>query len=219
MDRRDAKEVITWVLTEIRKQLYPYTTDGKLDLGKFNQGSISRIKGWEDLQTPSNSLRLDGTNPPVWTPYKSGQVLAFEDQAVNYQVVYWVWQLPHSYKLGSAIYPHIHTVPEDNTAGNVYWEFTYSIAAVNDAFPVATSIFLTQVQPEVTDKHTYTSFDAIPGSALPSESTDISTMIICSLARRSDDVLDTFTGKDVYLLEVDLHYERDTTGSYSILVK
>ena len=47
----------------------------------------------------------------------------------------------------------------------------------------------------------------------------ISSMLICKLQRRSSDALDTYDGKSVYLLEVDVHYQIDSLGSPTALVK
>jgi hypothetical protein len=174
---------------------------------------------WEDLRTPVNMLKFSDTKPPIWTSYKGSYVAAFEDQAVNYQSIYWVWQLPHSYKLGTDLYPHIHTVPEDDTSGNVYWQFTYSIAKKDGIFPNPTSVYGIAAMPAVADYHKFDYLAVISGAIIPSDSVDLSTIILCGLHRRSDDPLDTFGGKSVYLLEVDLHYQQDTAGSRQELTK
>lgn len=193
------------------------TVDGQI-IVISGQDSPSRPY-WEDLRTPVNMLKFSSTKPPVWTAYKGGHVAAFEDQAVNYQSVYWTWQMPHSYELGTPVTPHIHIVPEDNAAGNVHWEFTYSIAKKNAEFPPESVIHITQVMPEVTDYHTYFELTTISGSEFPSNVEDISTIMLCGLHRRSDELDDTYEGKSVYLLEVDLHYLKDTWGSRLSLTK
>jgi len=168
---------------------------------------------WDDLRTPVNMLKFSDTKPPVWTSYKGGYVAAFEDQAVNYQSLYWAWQLPHEWEIGTAVVPHIHIVPEDGGAGNVHWEFTYSIAKKGATFPVESTIHITQAMPEQADEHTYFELVTISGVELGTDPEDISTMLLCSLSRRSDQPEDTYAGKDVYLLEVDMHYLKDSWGS------
>ncbi len=165
---------------------------------------------WDDLRTPATMLKDSPTRPPVWTSYKGSYVPVFEDQAVNIQSVFWVWQIPHDYKLGTDLIAHIHDVPEDTESGVVYWDFTYSVAQIGDTFPSETTVSALQTMPEVADKHVYEDLATIPGSGI----TTLSTMILCSLTRRSDLEEDTFDAKFVYLLEVDLHYQRDSFGSY-----
>lgn len=164
---------------------------------------------WEDLRTPASALKVPASNPAQSTLWKGSQVLAFEDQAVNYQHIYFIWQMPHSWKLGSLVYPHIHTAPEDATAGNVFWQFTYSVASKGQAFGTELSHYVTHAMPEVADEHQYEELGPIDMSG----HAGLSTVILCGLHRRSDDARDTFAGKDVYLLEVDLHFEMDTIGS------
>jgi hypothetical protein len=168
---------------------------------------------WDDLRFSVDSVRLDGSKPPVWTTYKGGQALAFQDQAVNYQVIYFVAQMPHTYKLGTDLEFHVHWVPEDDTAGNVYWEFTYSWADINGAFPSETTINLAAAAPAVADKHTYSDFTTSILASNKVGTDGVSSMLICSLARRSDDDLDTFAGKYALFLEGDIHYQIDTIGS------
>ena len=165
---------------------------------------------WDDLRTPVSSIfDPPGVNEPTRTAYKGSYVAAFEDQAVLIQSVYWAWQLPHNYKLGTDLDVHVHTVPEDATAGVVYWDFTYAIANIAETFPAQTTVSSFQTMPEVADKHVYDDIVTIPGSGILS----LSTMILCSLTRRSDAPEDTFNGKSVYLLEVDMHYQIDSFGS------
>jgi hypothetical protein len=118
--------------------------------------------------------------------------------------------MPHDYKLGSDIVAHIHTVPEDATSGNVYWDFTYSVANIDEQFPAETTVSAIQTMPAVADLHVHQDLGTIVGSGI----TSLSTMLLCGLIRRSDLAEDTFDSKSVYLLEVDAHYQRDSFGSY-----
>jgi hypothetical protein len=175
---------------------------------------------YEDLRTPVNSLKLSGVKPPTWTAYKSGEVLAFSDQAVagNEEIVFFQLQMPHNYKEGTDISIHVHFVPEDNAGGNVYWMLTYSWATIDDAFAAATTVYIAAACGTTTDAHRVAYFADIDGS--PGDVNKlISSMLICKLQRNSSDALDTYTGKSAYLLEVDVHYQVDSLGSSTALVK
>ncbi len=204
------------------------TISGTFGVHVYEDGQTIVVSGqdnpvnayWDDLRTPVTTI-IDPPNarPPVRTLYKGSYIAAFEDQAALIQSIYWVWQLPHNYKLGTDIHPHIHTTPEDATAGNVYWEFTYAIGKRNDTFPAnETSVLSVQAMPEVADESDYFEFPVISGTLL-SGSDSMSALILCSLTRRSDDALDTYTGKDVYVHEIDLHYQIDSFGSREEFVK
>jgi hypothetical protein len=175
---------------------------------------------YDDLRTPINSLKLSGTKPPTWTSYKSGEVLAFSDQAIagNEEHVFFQLQMPHNYKEGTDISIHVHFVPEDNTGGNVYWMLTYSWATIDLAFAAASTIYIAAACGTTTDAHKVAYFADIDGN--PSATNKlISSMLICKLQRNSSDALDTYNGKSAYLLEVDVHYQIDSLGSSTAIAK
>ena len=165
---------------------------------------------WEDLRVTVNSVKVSGTRPPEWTDYKGGQVLAFEDQAVegNEEIVYFTVQLPHAWKYGSDLHAHVHWVPEDNTAGNVRWKLTASWANIGGVFPTETEYTVDAAAPAVADTHSLAELGELDGTGKT-----LSSMIVCSLSRNSSHANDTLTGKDAYLLEIDFHYEIDSFGS------
>ncbi len=41
ISKREAREIVDWVVSEIQKRSFPYTTDGKLDVRKITQGTIT----------------------------------------------------------------------------------------------------------------------------------------------------------------------------------
>lgn len=168
----------------------------------------------EDLRVPVTAVKLGPAKPPIWTNYKGGLVAAFQDQAVvgNEQRVYFTAQIPHLYAQKTAIIPHVHFVPEDNTGGNVRWALTYSWANIEAVFPAQNTIYVNAACGVVTDAHKQGFFPAITPGATEG---NISSMLICELRRNSSDVLDTYNGKDAYLLEIDFHYLVDSLGSTS----
>lgn len=165
---------------------------------------------YDDIRTPVNVVRVPGAKAPTWTSYKSSEVLAFSDQAVagNEERVYFTIQIPHSYREGSDIDPHVHWVPEDNTGGNVRWALTYVWANEDTVFGAETTIYMNAAAGTTTDMHIFSNFGDISGSGKT-----ISSILLCSLSRNSSDALDTYNGKDAYLLEVDFHYLSDAFGS------
>lgn len=171
---------------------------------------------WDDLRTPVNSFKIPTLNPPSWTAFKGGQVLAFSDQAIlgNENYAYFNIQISHKYKEGEDVELHAHWVGEDATAGNVYWRLTYSWANQNEAFPSPTTVYVESANGHAVDTHNYADFGVLDG-----DDKEISSMLVCSISRHSSNVLDTFTSKDAYLLEVDIHYPIDTIGSRQEVIK
>ncbi len=176
------------------------------------------IPEWDDIRVPVNAIKLSGTKPPVWTAWKGGEVLAFQDQGVlaNEQRVTFLAQLPHGYQEGTDIEAHVHWVGEDQTAGDVVWQLTCSWANMDQAFPGESTYYA--VAPNnaaLADAHTHSHL--LPD--LDGNSKTISSMLVCLLRRNSNNAADTFAGKDAYLTEVDFHFRQDTIGSQNEATK
>ena len=165
---------------------------------------------WDDLRFPSSNVKAIPGKEAKDQAYKGSIIMKFEDGAD--QGIAFVVQLPHDYKFGSDLRPHMHmTLPvAGSSAGveNIKFDMTYSIANLADAFPAESTLTITSdVQNTAADLHGLVPLGTIDGSAID----DISTMILCSLTRDVS-VADNFT-EDIYLLEIDIHYQRDSLGS------
>jgi len=171
---------------------------------------------WEDVRVAANNVKVPATKGPTWTVYKSSSVLAFSDREVetNEERVYFIIQLPHAYKEGTNIRPHIHWVGEDATAGDVVWKLSYSWANMLGTFPSETSILIANSNSLVADYHNYINLPEITGTGK-----EISSIILCSLRRNSNNELDTYSAKSAYLLEFAIHYQINTPGSKEELSK
>jgi hypothetical protein len=170
---------------------------------------------WEDLRVPISAVRIAGAAPAAEQAYKSGIVLAFDTLSDDY--CYFTAQIPHSYKEGTDLEAHLHwAIP---TAGggaateNVKWDLTYSWSNIGAAIPNASSVTLTvDVNNTNADEHLMDEWTTISGTGKT-----ISSMLICSLKRDTGVASDY--GNDVYLMEIDFHYEIDTIGSRTETVK
>ncbi|GAG06688.1 unnamed protein product, partial [marine sediment metagenome] len=121
---------------------------------------------------------------------------------------------PHSIKEGSIIKPHIHWIPKSNEAGKtVRWGMAYSFANIGALFPVETTIYVDAVTNNNADTHLVGYFPDISLSAMK-----ISSILIIKVFRNSSSGFDTYTD-DAYLLEFDLHIEKNTIGSREVLTK
>jgi len=195
------------------------TPDGIKSGDVVNSAELNKIQGlryngtvttWDDLRfPPSLSKKIPGKEAKDQI-YKSTVVLKFEDGAD--QGITFVVQLPHDYKFGSDLRPHMHMVmPVAGSASgvqNIKFDMTYCAANLNEAFGAELNLSITaDVQSRASDLHGLVPLGTIDGSAID----DVSTMILCSLTRDVS-VADNFT-EDIYLLEVDIHYEKDSTGS------
>jgi hypothetical protein len=136
--------------------------------------------------------------------------LAFPpDRRTEFRVVA---QLPHAYKEGSDIEPHIHYALKDAIgASTIKLTMQYVWANVNDDFGNTTSIEKTIDSGDFStgdaNKHKARSFGEIDGTGK-----NISSIFMAVISRDGDSSEDDFD-EDVYILEFDIHYQRDADGS------
>ena len=160
---------------------------------------------WDDLRFPATAINPPGLgSDPTFDSTNIGY--AFAPGATNF--LYMVAQLPHSYKEGTSLYPHIHWEPSNADTGDVLWRIgwrwrnngeTAAALTTQDLLVPANGTALTlQIDPFGTP--------LAKGNAL------ISSMLDIQLSRIGGDVTDDFTGNAI-LKEFDIHYQLDTPGS------
>ncbi|MFA6492625.1 MAG: hypothetical protein WCV58_00545 [Patescibacteria group bacterium] len=197
-----------------------YKSDGTTRLVSFEDDGTLVFENdavvYDDLQQPGLLVRTNASAPDLVTfgPVVTNLIIYGFDGTATLEQVYFNVQLPHSYKLGTDLYPHIHWSPTDTSAGNVVWKLEYSWADVNGTFAAPTTIATT---PQATGgtawAHNVVSFPTISGTGV-----DISRILVCRLYRDPADAGDTYT-HDAALLNFDFHFEKDTLGSRELWIK
>jgi hypothetical protein len=157
---------------------------------------------WEDLRFPATTQRQGATTKPDFDFTEFGLLFPQNDAA---EVAYMIAQMPHSYKLGTAIKPHVYFVQTGATAP------TFKIAYrwyENNGNPLpsfitlaATGLAFTYVSGNILQIAT---FPEIPGTGI-----DTLSSILDIALYRQDNVV---TG-DVLVKEFDIHYQIDSNGS------
>lgn len=149
----------------------------------------------------SNSAQL-GTltgipGPEIW----------FFRNAAGVEAMSFTLQLPHNWKDGSTIYPHIHWVPKSSGAGNVQWNLDYSWADLNtitpEAFSAATTSSVIVNGPFTLNQHLIS--DLTTGNVgIDGTGKTYSSVLICRIWRDSSLAEDTYNG-DAGGLSMDFH--------------
>lgn len=128
--------------------------------------------------------------------------------------MYFTVQIPHSYKVGTNLYPHIHWTTKSGTPSgtDVVWGLEYTWMTIGGTFGNTTlstgnTIIDAIGTPSGTGQHLITPLGTITGTTQ-----GISTIITCRLYRATSDSRDTF-GSTTGLLGFDIHFEKDTEGS------
>jgi len=176
---------------------------------------------WNDLMVFPDATTKGGSNPPEWgTAFKKnaggtsqGVYLWMFSPSIE-EELYFTVQIPHDYKVGSDLYPHVHWTTATGTpsGSNVVWGLEYTLVAVGGSFPNTVIITSNSLIPEcgtpaAAGLHLITPFSPVSGAGL-----DISSVMVCRLFRAVGNASDTFSSS-VGLLGFDIHYEQDTQGS------
>jgi len=167
---------------------------------------------WDDLRFPVQALNPPGAASDPDRDTDDGTFL-FDKGSI--ETLMGVAQTPHSWKLESTLYPHVHWCPTDTDTGSVVWRFEYDIAKKNGTFSGSYTVTSTvRAAGGVAEKHLLTGFSGISMSGYD----DISTIIKFRISRVGSDGSDDYDA-DARLLEFDIHYEMDATGSRQELTK
>lgn len=195
---------------------------GDTDYSEFESDGTLRFVGnstvWDDIRvTPAGFDRAGIADPALvsYQPSGSGTATFLYEWQKN-DIAYFTIQLPHSYKLGSSLWAHVHWTAGANgvaESGNtVGWKIDYSWANINETFGAMTTIDLSDACDGVNHKHQMT-----PNVEIIGTNKRVSSMLICNIKRTDTGTDDTWSGTASgslpLLLEIDFHYEIDTIGS------
>ena len=187
--------------------------------GTFRLDNTATV--WNDLMVFPDATTKGGSNPPEW-----GTAFMRNAGGTSMGVYLWMFapnqeeelhftvQIPHDYKEGTALYPHVHWTTATGTpsGSNVVWGLEYTLIAVGGSFPSTVTLTTNTLVPECgtpsgTAQHLISPFTPVSGTGL-----GISSILVCRLYREVGNASDTFPNA-VGLLGFDLHYEQDTQGS------
>ena len=177
-------------------------------------GTLQDFVAWDDLRAPATALKVGSTAPSSNTDYGW---LEFAHNANAF--VFHHFQLPHSWKEGSAIRPHCHWMKTTSAAGEVEWKLEYrwmSLGEVMDTSWTAVSV----KTPSVTDGDTAYQQALSSFGSIDCTGKQISDMLVMKLTRLGTG----YTGSNHYaapaaLLELDIHFQIDAFGSLQLYQK
>jgi hypothetical protein len=207
------------------------TIGGATDHTKFEADGTIVLEGaatvWDDFLVNPDATSKGGSNAPTWgTRFKrdsgntSQGVFLWMFSSSTEQEVYFTVQLPHKYKVGTNLLPHVHwtTVTGTPSGTDVVWGLEYTVVPIGGNSPTTTILTANSLigsigTPLGTGQHLITSLGSISGAGI-----GISTILVCRLYRAASNGSDTFAN-EVGLLSMDFHYEIDTEGSRSEFTK
>jgi len=159
---------------------------------------------------PMVSIQVPTVGRPGWDAFPAGSATrAFLFDATSDECGYASFQLPHAYKLGTAISAHVHWAPTNTDTGNVVWQIDYTVANIGGTFGASQQLYIQQAGSGVAYKQQKANFTSIACAAC-----GISSVFIATLCRDADgtNATDDYNA-DAVLVGFDLHIQLDTLGS------
>ncbi|MDJ0827547.1 MAG: hypothetical protein QNJ16_18810 [Rhodobacter sp.] len=165
---------------------------------------------WEDLRYPTSGVAVSGISSEPDRSSTTG-LLLFDPTDI--ESIGGVAQLPHAYRAGSPIRPHIHVRPTTDPAGaSSVWILQYKWYNVNDQIPLSYTSD-TIVVDHVNFSGGLATHEAASFSEVDGAGKRDSSIFEWRLGRLPGNASDNY-GSDVELFEFDIHVILDSEGSY-----
>ena len=201
---------------------------GATDYSSFEADGTLLFNGaatvWNDLTVPATSVRPSGATPPDFqnSPAFGGDsslwYFTFNGAGTSpIEEVFFTVQLPHDYKQGSDIYPHVHFAPTSTNGGDtnsrtVRWYLAYQWANIDGTFGSSATVSMDKAF--VPNTSLWSHLIAGNVASVSGTGKNISSILMCRLYRDPGDAADDYP-QDAAVLYFDIHYESDTVGSRS----
>jgi hypothetical protein len=178
------------------------------------QGTLEYSELWDDLRFPASGINPAGpASPPAVDAVIGG--LLFDSAST--EVVSLIAQMPHAWKEGSEIRPHVHWQKTTSAVGAVYWQLEYRWSSIGEVMDGSWATLPVTV-PAVSDQNTAGVHAISPFGGIDASGHGLSDILVMRLSRVGGDVLDTY-GADARFLEFDIHYQIDGLGSLKEYLK
>ncbi len=161
---------------------------------------------WDDLVVPAGQTKVGATLLPAYSPDSMCLVFTAETD----DVAYYSFQLPHKYKPGTAIYPHIHWQQDGVTADDTTWQITmtYRLRPLGGtASAMSAEVSLSQKQELTYTSGSFHNIAIYPPITMTNMAE--SSYVDIMLYRKDADSGDA----NVYVKGFDIHYEVEKDGS------
>ncbi len=166
-----------------------------------------------DLVVPSGATAPDRATIPGATNLDAW---AFDGNATT-ESLGSSFEIPHDYEEGTDLRPHLHWAGSSAGAGNVKWNFTYTLIVPGAEATAEATLTFTAANPGLGANSrpigAATEFPVISGTGLK-----IGTIIRFRLFRNPGDAADTYAD-DALLFQAGIHYELDALGSRQVFTK
>ncbi len=171
--------------------------------GNFQQLDTKTRDGWRD-----NVVELtirNGPSDPQFEVFR-GNILLPAFVQTDVQSGFGNFHIDHDYKVGSALYPHVHWSTDSSLVGTVRWgfEWTYAKGHQQAAFP-ATQTFYVEMTTTGTPYMHYVT-ECSDAQAIPGTDIETDGFVLMRVFRDATHPNDTYDDQ-VFGIAIDLHYQ------------
>jgi len=171
---------------------------------------------WDDLRVSAVAINPVGQSAPPTLNADNGTL---EFAASGTEIVAIGVQLPHSWKQGSSIYPHVHWRKKTEGAGAVVWELQYEFVNAGEVFTDSkTTLTTSSTSPYGADDGAALRHLISPWGEVAMTQKRVSCVGLLTISRLGDNSGDTYAGV-AQLMSIDIHIEIDSLGSEAEYVK
>ena len=170
-------------------------------------------KYYEDMRFPATTVR---TNPASEFPEFDTTIPGRLFRHTATDSVYLIAQIPHAWREGTTLLPHVHWQKTTSAAGGVYWQLSYQWASIGQALEDA--VVIGNATPSVSDGNTANVHALTRLGNIPADEKHISDMLLMTLSRVHDNAADTYAAS-ARLIEFDIHYQVNSPGSRQEFIK
>ncbi len=172
---------------------------------------------FDDLSIPVFSTSSGSSQPPSIAKLKdngsaSQGVFTYSFSASTEQELYFTVQMPHAWKEGSTIMPHVHWAAATDLSGNkVRWGLEYTWVNVASVYGTTTIIYgedpIAANGAVTAYEHAITDLGGITATGKT-----LSSILVCRIFRDATAGTDNYASA-AFMLSIDFHFERDALGS------
>lgn len=167
---------------------------------------------WDDIILPPDRLGQGSSSPDRVTLIDDIQAFGFNG-AVTMEQLFGSFEIPHDYKEGSTLRPHIHWAPSNANLGDVKWNISYSLKNRYGVYNSSNVISSISSANGIENEHIIEEFDLIEDPTLLIGAT-------CQFRLyRDPSVVEDDYNSDALLLSLGIHYEVDGDGSKQVMSK
>jgi len=167
---------------------------------------------WKDLPSAFTTQNYQNPTAAAWAKIGTSNFSGYRFEADAQTELQTLLNMNHDYALGTAVYYHIHWIPENNEVGVVRWgiELAWAKSHQRGTFDLNDTLTIF-VEKETSGK----AFEHMTSQAMISSITadlEPDCIILMRIYRDSSHVNDTYPG-NVFALQADMHYQAHLIGS------